>query len=218
MAFKPYDTSIRPGETDLQYYKRLAKVADQRLKRLEDLSKEGDWKDAQRFAYQRAQEALKLYGEGKPGKGLRFNANIPDPVSERRFFNEKTADLIHFLEAPTSTKSGITNVYKQRADTLNKKFGTDLSWSDLGRVFENMQGKGAPGSYKTLSAIGLIQNVKKEGIEEARKKNKHFDDDIVKDVAKHILTNKGRKWQKTLNALGLKKAEREELKAFIDNL
>ena len=35
---KPYNLDYKPGETDLQYYKRLAKVADQRLVRLEELA------------------------------------------------------------------------------------------------------------------------------------------------------------------------------------
>lgn len=218
MAYKPYDTSIRPGETDLQYYKRLAKVGDQRLVRLEKLAQDNDWKDAERFAYQRAQEALKLYGEGSKDKPLRFNANIPDPESQRRFFREKTADLIHFLEAPTSTKSGIKNIYQQRADTLNKKYGLDLSWSDLGRVFENVQGKGAPGSATALKAIGVIQSINKEGIKKALLTNVNIDDDVVKDVAKMMLKNKGRKWQKTFNALKINKADREAIEGFLNNL
>ena len=35
---KTYNLDYKPGESDLEYYHRLAKVADQRLVRLEELA------------------------------------------------------------------------------------------------------------------------------------------------------------------------------------
>ena len=63
--FRPYNLDYKPGESDLQYYKRLAKVADQRLVRLEQLSKQEGFEKVTRFAYERAMRDLELYGGGK---------------------------------------------------------------------------------------------------------------------------------------------------------
>ena len=109
-----YNTDIRPGETTEHYYHRIAKVADQRLNRLEKLSQEKGFEGVTEYAYRNAQKALDVWG------GNRFNTKMPESANLR---NEKIADMIHFIESKTSTKGGIVNTYEKRAKTLSEKYG-----------------------------------------------------------------------------------------------
>lgn len=124
-----YNYDIKPGETDLQYYRRLAKTADQRLVRLEALKHDEHFKGAEKWAYARAMRDIEAYGGGK-----RFNTKPPE---SRSLFNEKIADMLRFLKSPTSTKKGITEVYQKRADTLNEKYDMVIKWQDLANLSES---------------------------------------------------------------------------------
>lgn len=189
-----YNTDIRPGETDEQYYKRLAKVADQRLVRLEKLSKQENFKGVENYAYARAQKALDVWG------GKRFNTKMPESPNLR---NEKIADMIHFIEAPTSTKEGITNIYSKRAKTLSTKYGLNVDWRDLGKIMEAFQDESSVGSPTKIKAIGIINGIKKDGIEATLKKNKNVDDPIIMHVVDSYLRNKGGRHTKLLRSLDI---------------
>lgn len=176
-----YNTDIRPGETDEQYYKRLAKVADQRLLRLEKLAKEEKFTGVTEYAYKVARKNLEVWG------GSRFNTKAP---SSRSLMNEKIADMIHFIQAPTSTKGGIVNIYEKRAATLSKNYGLDVSWQQLGKIMEAYHDESGKGSTKTeIKAIGVINDIKKEGIEAAMKKNQNMSDDVVMQAVKNYLSD-----------------------------
>lgn len=193
MAYKPYNTDIKPGEDMEHYYKRLAKVADQRLLRIQELSGTENFKGIEKFAYAKAQKALDVWG------GERFNTKMPESVNLR---NEKIADMIHFIQSPTSTKSGIIEVYKKRADTLNQKYGTNLSWQELGKVMESYHNDAQEGSPTFLKAIGVIKDIDKYGVEKALKKNPYMNDDIVMNVVDRYLTND--KYAGIIDSLNLK--------------
>ena len=152
----------RAGETELQYYRRLAKVADQRLVRLESYKHDKYFGGVEKMAYGRAMSDLEMFGGGN-----RFNTKPPE---DRRMFREKIMSMRDFLQSPTSTKQGIIETYQKRADTINKEyFGGEkvLKWQDL----ENYFGKGRadkedrnmPGSKTALYAIGVIKKVQKDG-------------------------------------------------------
>ena len=194
MAYKPYNTDIRAGESIEHYYTRLAKVADQRLLRLKELSGTENFKGVEKFAYAKAQKSLEVWG------GERFNTKIPDSTNLR---NEKIADIIHFLESPTSTKSGIVDVYKKRATTMKNKYGLDMSWQELGKVMESFSDDSTGGSATKVKALGIIKQIDKEGIEAAKKKNPNLDDDIVKAVAERYLKND--KYSNVIDNLNLSK-------------
>lgn len=153
-----YDFEQRAGESDLQYYKRIAKVADQRLIRLEQLEKDdpSHFGKSTSFAYARAMTDISMFSKGK-----RFNVKLPDDPREVK---EAIMSVRYFLGAPTSTKGGIIEVYQKRAETLNEKYGTNFTWADLASYF----GKGqhdrdsvAYGSKTSLYAIGRINQEKK---------------------------------------------------------
>ena len=122
-----YNIEQRPGETIEHWYKRLAKVADQRLRRLEDLRSVEGYENAWKWAYKNAQRDIEKWGGGK-----RFDTA---PPSDQRQLKAKINDIKAFLGAKTSTKSGITNVYKKRAATWNEKYKTNVTWEDLAKYY-----------------------------------------------------------------------------------
>ena len=168
-----YDFDIRPGETDLEYYRRLAKTADQRLVRLEALRHEKGFESVDKFAYARAMRDIEVYGGGK-----RFNTAPPE---NRSSMNAKIKDMLRFLQSPTSTKSGIIEVYQKRADTLNARYkdqGLSVTWQDIAKLHDSgmlTSAKMALGSDTTWIAIGTIeQNADKikEVLKEGQKDEK----------------------------------------------
>ena len=157
-----YNVEQRPGETEMQYYTRLAKAADQRLVRIEQLAGSNpDFKHARNFAYARAMDDLEIFGGGK-----RFNtAPVKDELGnvDRRLFKEKIMAMRYFLESPTSTKGGIIQTYQRRADTLNETYGTNFSWKDLAEYFgkgkADKLNKEGYGSATALYAIGHVRSM-----------------------------------------------------------
>ena len=191
---RQYDTNMKPGESVEHYYTRLAKVADQRLLRLKELSKQEYFSGVENFAYAKAQKALNVWG------GDRFNTKMPEAVALR---NEKIADMIHFIQSPTSTKSGITEVYGKRSHTLATKYGLDVDWRDLGKIMEAFQDDTTAGSPTKIKAIGIINQIKKDGLEKALKKNRNVDDPIIMHVVESYLRNKRGHHTKLLRSLNI---------------
>lgn len=152
-AANKYNTERREGESINSYYKRLAKVADQRLVRLEELSKQKDFKNVKKYAYATAMEDIKAFG----GK-TRWNTKAPE--DPRRMY-EKIKAMKYFIESPTSTKAGIKEVYQKKANTINDNYGTNFTWQDLADYYNKGQAdiasKEAGGSGTALLAIGVIQ-------------------------------------------------------------
>lgn len=152
-----YDFDIRPGETDLEYYRRIAKTADQRLVRLEALRHEKGFASVDKFAYARAMRDLEVYGGGK-----RFNTKPPE---DPRLYREKVTDILRFLKSPTSTKRGIIEVYEKRAQTINEKYnkeGVAVTWRDIAAlhdagVLQTAMMETGIGSDTVWQAIGTIK-------------------------------------------------------------
>lgn len=166
-----YDYDIRPGETDLQYYRRLAKTADQRLVRIEALKHDQYFRGVEKYAYARAMRDIEKWGGKK-----RFNTK---PPAARSLFNEKISDMLRFLQSPTSTKSGVIEVYQKRAESLNdayKKEGLNLSWQDMANVlqsggFEKLKGdKGSDTAFKSIGTVSRNIDQIKQVIEESKAK------------------------------------------------
>lgn len=124
-------------------YRKLAKRADQRLVRLEKLAESGDtnFEGVLTYSYKRAASDAAKWGSNadKP----RFNIKPPETAGE---IKAKIKDIEAFLEAPTSTKQGIINIYKKRADTFNDKFGekddegnvkNPIKWQDLAKYYKS---------------------------------------------------------------------------------
>lgn len=202
---REYNLDYRPGETDLQYYKRLAKVADQRLVRLEELAglrkdKQGNlipgkpgYEKVTKYAYDRAMRDLELYGGGN-----RFNTKPPlnpDGTVDNRLLSEKLSDIRTFLSSVTSTKAGIEQVYKERANTFNTQFGTNYTWQDLADFYHSGDAQKAlqyASSDTIQKAIGKIMRAKAKVLKDMKANgnitmsNKR-EDKLVYDTAKDLL-------------------------------
>lgn len=125
-------------------YRRLAKRADQRLLRLENISNPESpnynpmYKSVKEYAYKRAVRDIRAWSGDveKP----RFNTAPPSNTNKLK---AKIADIKRFLEAASSTigrtkeTKGITKVYQDRANTINEKYGTNFTWQQLAKFFES---------------------------------------------------------------------------------
>ena len=112
-------------------YKRLADRADKRLLRLERLAKQhpDTYGNVLAYAYKGAQKSIE-YWDKKPSNKPRFARNTPKTAEEMK---QKMADIQDFLRKPTSSKVGIDQTYKNKAESLNKKFKTDFTWEEWAR-------------------------------------------------------------------------------------
>lgn len=190
---KSINLDMNPGESVEHYYHRLADAADHRLIRLEAMAYEPDFEGVKKFAYARAMKDLEVWG------GNRFNTKMPESVNLR---NEKIADIIHFLQSPTSLKTGIVKVYKQRAETIKTTYGIDLNWQQMGKLMESFADDASGGSPTKIKALGVIKQIDKEGIDKALKKNPNISDDIIRTVAENYLNNPD--YKELINRLDLK--------------
>jgi hypothetical protein len=119
--------NMRVDETLEQYYRRIAKQADQRLVRLEKLAAQGGYyKGVKEWAYARASYDITQKWGGNP-ENPRFNTKPPVNTNELK---AKINDIQDFLQMKTSTKAGIKEAYKKKADSFNENFGTNVSWED----------------------------------------------------------------------------------------
>lgn len=170
-----YNIEQKPGETLEKYYHRLVKTADQRMVRLEKASEEKYFKVATEWAYAKAtRDILKWIppGDTKSTK-LRFNTKAP----EGEDLIAKINDIKSFLSSPTSSKQSIINVYKKKADTVNKKYGTKFTWKQLAKYYDSGQADlwdAKFGSKTALLTIATMQKNKKkikDAIQKADKKD-----------------------------------------------
>ncbi len=187
--WSPPNLDYKPGETDTQYFIRLAKMSDQRMVRIEEWEgmrgKPADpkYEGAYKFAYNRA---LEMMEEGQ----IRFNQKIPKPGTFE--WRERVNEMQRFLKSPTSTKSGIQMIQKA-TDSINKKYGTNFKWHEFASFIESGDFdklKQQYGSDVILKAMGKIQSAQKKikkGLEEHAESMRRSPAD---DVAEEIMRSK----------------------------
>lgn len=153
--------NIDVGDMDynnmLRYYRRIAKVADQRLVSLESYAYDKYFGGVLNYAYKGAMHDLQKYGEGH-----RFNTKPPQSVNELR---AKIKDIEKFILSETSTKTGVKRTYIQKANTVNERYGTNFTWMDLANYY--MSGMNDKmdrmfGSKTALMVIGQLQKQSKK--------------------------------------------------------
>ena len=154
-------------------YRTLAKSADQRLVRLESYQHDKNFKPATKWAYARAMHDIEKWsGE----EAQRFNTAPPKSKTD---LLAKINDIKHFLESPTSTKKGIIDVYKKRADSLNKTMRAsdpnwkDLTWKDLAQYFDSALNEKLDkkfGSKTALKNFNAIKRNEKQIVEDIKEK------------------------------------------------
>lgn len=174
-----YNTAQKEGESLQAYYRRLAKTADQRLVRLEQLSKQENFAAVTGYSYKRALKDIHMWSGAE---AMRFNTAPPDNQAQ---LLAKIADIKQFIEAPTSTKGQIVIIYKKRADTLNKKYGTKFTWQSLATYHDSGLADKMDAKYGSKTALKIIANIQAkdkaeiEAIKEAENRHKVADGDIL---------------------------------------
>lgn len=158
---------INQAKELVKTYYHQAKIADQKLRRLESYSHDKYYKDIKRYAYVKAQEDIKIWSGGA---ATRFSTKPPKSLSDIR---AKINDINRFLQSPTSSKKGVTDIYKKRTDTINKKYGTNLTWQQLSKYFESGQADKLGMAFGSETAIKIIGSVNK-----LAKKTKNIINDI----------------------------------------
>lgn len=175
----------------LKVYRTVAKAADQRLVRLEKVTQEENFKIADKWAYARAQRDIRAWsGED----ATRFNVT---PPGSKQGIQAKIEDIRTFLQAPTSTKTGIKKIFIQKANTLNKEFGTSFKWDQVGKFFKSAQWKEMSDKYASRTTFKVLRTVRKfdkakleKAVKDADTSDLRIPDDQVGRVVKEIIKNK----------------------------
>lgn len=163
----------------IKEYKKLAKYADEKMRRLEDLSKQEGYQVATQWAYKKAEKDIAaLFGDSDK---LRWDKRLSKDDS-RISIEAKINAVKGFLNAPTSSKRGIDTVFKARAKTLNDKYGTNFKWKDLAAFFTS-------GQYEKLSAKFGSEDVFMKMGKYYTKKEKQIVQSIKKAGKKHVTSN-----------------------------
>ena len=185
-------------------YRTLAKSADQRLVRLKYYEHDEGFKPATKWAYARAMRDIKSWS-GSQAK--RFNTAPPESDTD---LLSKIQDIKHFLESPTSTKKGIIEVYKKRADTLNKNMRIDnpdwkdLTWKDLAQYYDSKLNTKLDEKYGSKTAVTVYSNIKaneKEIVDDIKKKKDihiKVEDEVLQTTIENVLKDYSKEVQAAL--------------------
>lgn len=190
----------QPGESAGQYYRRLAKQANQRMTRLEDLAQSDDrFSSVLKYSYAKAQrEARALKGSAAPKskqshRGYRFTETTLKNLNNQQI-ETRIKSVKEFLQSPTSNKADITTYYKQRAETMNKNWGTDFSWETLAKYYESGLSDKLKSKFESdgaLQVIAALQKTPKEVIDKLESVDdliKYVPDDIVRESVFEAIT------------------------------
>lgn len=184
----------RPGESDLAYFKSLAKQADQRLVRLERYASDENYHGIKQYAYANAiWDIRNLSGDPDANRFNRMPAHNKDGSINQRALHAKINAIKRFLESPTSTKQGITKVYKQRANTINRKYGTDFSWQELAAYYSKASNESFDSQYGSKTMIRVLGAMRRIGDDPERIAAaaagdlKVSDDSIIDEITNSLL-------------------------------
>lgn len=145
----------RDSETMKKELRKLSIEADKKLRKLEKLSQKKGYENVKEFAYRRAMKDIRYWSEGskRSFKSMMKTDNINS-------LQGQINAVKRFLEAPTSAKSSIDELFKRRAESLNEHYGTNFDWQDLANVFdradENVYYQKGSKSY--LKAVSYLKD------------------------------------------------------------
>lgn len=152
-------------EAEIKAYKKLQDNMNRRLRRIREYSKSPGYKGITEYAYKNAMADIRrFFGPGKKG----YSKALPKGPGAREQYKAIMNSMVRFKEAVTSTIGGVHKTYKHRAETLNKKYGWNLSWRDLAKLFESgMWQKFKSSGYdyasdQTFKAIATFIDKKKD--------------------------------------------------------
>lgn len=189
----------------LKVYKKMAKRADQRLVRLEKAAQTPGFENILAYSYRRAAADAASWDQAagnKPGSKPRFNRNTPKTLAGLK---SKMTDIERFLLSATSTKAGTEEVYKKRAEKINKIAGIRknspdaLTWEDMQAYYGSETSaemkEAGYGSNTIIRAIGTLKKNKgrltPEKIKEANKNNLRMSRDRNVDYVASEMLRRG---------------------------
>lgn len=206
-------------------YRKLAKRADQRLVRLERYAQQEKYKNIKEYAYRVAMRDIRSWsGEN----ANRFNTK---PPSHMQSLQAKINDIKKFLGSASSSikptadnavykmidgvktlvAGGIDLTYQKRADTLNQKYGTNITWENIGQLFESALYRKMEKKYGSSSAVMIIGKLqtKEEDVLKAFKEKKPIhmvipmpnDKDKRDKILEEKVNNALRYYKKDINSL-----------------
>lgn len=162
----------KPPADLVAQYNKLAKKADRRMRELERFSRYEEFDAILNYAYKNAAKTIEREWT-PPGSGEklpRWQRNMP---MDTRSLKAKIKDMEYFMSRKTSTITGVISVYKKRAETINKNYGTNFTWKELANFFDTgfaEKTNDKYGSATVLYAIGKIQNQKEEVVKSLEEK------------------------------------------------
>lgn len=211
-----YDMGVpeqNPFQSDIDYYRSLASMANGRMTRIEHLAERNDpdFGNMIRYAYRNARYDIKKItgSETADRYDMKIPRNRKGEINQVEL-QRRIASIKRFLSSPTSLKSGLREVYQNRARTINKQFGWEigpdgkrhrrkdwknLTWEDMARYYE--QDRTAIddkkfGSITEVRALGAIKRISADPdkIREAIKGNlKLSNEEAVQKAAEYMLKN-----------------------------
>lgn len=191
-------------------YKKLARKADDRLRALEKLSQQPNFKNVKNFAYKNAMRDIQYWGgTNRYGKGKRSYADL-----SYRQLNAKIRDIKNFLyKSSTSTKTDIIKLYQKRADTLNDKLRLDGSerltwdeWADFWRsdLYQEMM-KFFKDSDTVVDVVSQFVRDKEtilNAIRKRRYKDVQVEPDFLRDTTVNFLQKHKTQFSDLLSGIG----------------
>lgn len=191
-------------ESYLKEYNRLAKKADRMMRELERFSRYEEFKSILNYAYRTAQRDIEQWTPpGMKYDKPRWQRNAPLDTNSLK---AKIKDIEKFIHKPTSTMSGVRNIYIKRTNTINKKYGTSFTWQSLADYFESgIADKTSDkyGSKTVLIAIGQMQKNKEEvlkALEGKTEKHLQVDDVSVQKTINGLISDYGYEMTSILNS------------------
>jgi len=165
----------------LSDYAKMTRLANDRLRAIEQARSTDGLKGITQYAYKRAVHDL--------AGATRFPSAKKIEDMNYNYVTKKLQDLRQFLKAESSTKRGIQAIYKRNAAAFNKKYGTNYSTSELAKFFDKNTGlyekikKDHPeyGSETIMKAIAQIEKNRDDILESLEEENRnHLEVDEVK--------------------------------------
>jgi hypothetical protein len=148
----------------LEAYRLEVQATNKRLQRLERLSTQSGFEGAKNWAYRSAMSDIKALRGASARRFPSAPKQIPsDPLARAKIetlIRMSRKAMERFREMPTSTKTGIKQSYKNRAESFSKGAGVEFTPDDLAGVFESglwqMLRSAGFGSETTRRVIGEI--------------------------------------------------------------
>lgn len=168
-------------------YRKLAKTANTRMTKLEKLSKNPEYKAVLGYSYKNAAHDLKALGT-ETGRFPQDIAKMSAKETNIKKLQQYITAAKNFINAPSSTKTGVDRLYGSRAKTLNRKYGTDMTADDMRDFFENSLWEklsnrlGSQTAMVTMAKIQKNAGQIKQEVARARSKHQRIEIDSLKDV------------------------------------